>query len=189
MTVNSVTGELTIQSIRTEDAGNYTCVANSKAGKLEASAYITVYTKPLMEDIGNVTVVEGVVRVKFLCTATGNPLPKLEWRRNENNEPISSSEKIEVKVRKSEEKEKIESTLNILNSAPSDAGLYECVATNIAGSCSKSAKLIVEFPPTFVSQEMDQHWSWDQRPVKLPCEGSKSFLITHGGKDVFCFSN
>jgi protein sidekick len=35
-------GDLLIAAVRTTDAGKYTCVRSNEAGKLDASAYLTV---------------------------------------------------------------------------------------------------------------------------------------------------
>ena len=67
--------------------------------------------------------------------------------------------------------ETLHSSLTIYNPEPSDGGLYECIASNVAGTVSKTAELIVEHSPTFKANSMNIWSSWDQRPVKLFCEG------------------
>ena len=67
--------------------------------------------------------------------------------------------------------ETLQSFLTLYNPEPSDTGLYKCTAYNVAGSNSKIAELIVEHSPTFKTNSMNIQWSWDQRPVKLFCEG------------------
>ena len=79
-------------------------------------------------------------------------------------------------------------TLTIVRPEPSDAGLYECVADNTAGSLSKSAKLIVEFGPTFGLQTLSVQWSWDQRPVSLSCVGETRYSCTRLRAQLFFFA-
>ena len=84
-------------------------------------------------------------------------------------------DRIELNEDMNTDSEVTHSTLTIFSPEPPDAGLYECVAVNEAGRHSKSAKLIVEFGPTFESQEMDVQWSWDQKPVSLSCVGMTGY--------------
>ena len=42
----------------------------------------------------------------------------------------------------------LHSSLTIYNPEPSDGGLYECIASNVAGTVSKTAELIAEHSPT-----------------------------------------
>ena len=67
--------------------------------------------------------------------------------------------------------ETLHSFLTLYNPEPFDTGLYECTASNVAGTDSKVAKLIVEHSPTFKTDSMNIQWSWDSRPVTLFCEG------------------
>jgi roundabout axon guidance receptor 2 len=79
--VNSATGMLTIPNIRKADEGNYTCVANNRAGKLEAAVFITVNVKPSIDTLENVTVLEGVPSVSLSCIGRGDPRPNIRWRK------------------------------------------------------------------------------------------------------------
>ena len=178
-----------IETVRKEDEGNYTCIANTRAGIIESTAFINVHVKPSIEVIENMTVLEGVSEVNLLCKATGDPAPIIEWMKAgskditklEGNVKYSIDRKVisstAETVAVTEEKEcfkqlhTVHSSLTIFNPEPTDAGLYKCLATNTAGTDSKSTKLIVEYSPAFRPQSMKVQWSWDQRPVKLFCQG------------------
>ena len=173
MTVSSASGRLSIANIRKEDEGSYTCTATNKAGKLEASAFLTVTVKPSVGPIEDRTALEDDPSVSFTCTIRGDPKPHVTWNKRGLKRLLTEVDNIKV----SEEKKSVDDTtvtisvLTIFNPEPSDAGVYECVAVNKAGRHSNSAQLIVEFGPNFESQEMDVQWSWDQKPVSLSCVG------------------
>ena len=173
LTVNSLTGSLSIASIRKVDEGNYTCSASNKAGKLEASAFLAVLVEPAIDTLENVTVLEGVPSVSLPCIARGDPRPSVHWRKQGLQGLLTDEDNIEVTEEKqSDDNMKVTySTLTIRSPEPEDEGVYECVAVNEVGRHSNSAKLIVEFGPNFESQEMKVQWSWDQKPVSLSCVG------------------
>ena len=107
------------------------------------------------------------------CTARGDPRPRIHWKKEGLIKIASEEDKIKVSedIITVSDKKLTQSTLTIYSPEPSDSGTYECFAVNTAGRHSKSAKLIVEFGPTFKSQEMSVQWSWDQKPVSLSCVG------------------
>ena len=177
MTADSATGTLTIPNISKEDEGNYTCLASSRAGKLEASAFIRVNVKPFIDTLENVTVLEGVKSVSLICTARGDPRPSIHWQQMEYTRLANNMDRVAVKedIHTGSDIKVTSSTLTVFRPEPSDAGVYECEVVNVAGRHSKTAKLIVEFGPTFGSQEMSVQWSWDQKPASLSCVGEKQY--------------
>ena len=177
MTADSATGTLTIPNISKEDEGNYTCLASSRAGKLEASAFIRVNVKPFIDTLENVTVLEGVKSVSLICTARGDPRPSIHWKQMGHTRLANSMDQVAVKedILIGSDIKVTSSTLTVFRPEPSDAGVYECEVVNVAGRHSKTAKLIVEFGPTFGSQEMSVQWSWDQKPASLSCVGEKQY--------------
>ena len=189
MTFNQESGTLRIENIKKVDEGNYTCIAKTEAGIIKATSSITVYIKPLIEAIRNNSVLEGVQEATLSCKATGDPLPSIQWikagskyvaklERNLKNLICRKSLLFNIKIISVKEENgnfrqlnSVQSSLTIYNPEPSDAGLYKCEATNAAGTASKLAELIVHYSPIFTSESMNVHWSWDQQPVKLFCEG------------------
>ena len=81
MIVNPDTGTLRLENISREDEGNYSCIAKTRAGIVETTAYLTVNIKPSIELIENLTVLEGVHEVTLSCKVIGNPLPSIQWKR------------------------------------------------------------------------------------------------------------
>ena len=173
LTADSATGTLTIPNISKEDEGNYTCLASSMAGKLEASAFIRVNVKPVIDTLENVTVLEGVKSVSLHCEARGDPRPSIHWKKMGRKRLANNMDRVSVKedIHTVSDIKVTSSTMTVFSPEPSDAGVYECKVVNVAGLDSKTAKLIVEFGPTFESQEMSVQWSWDQKPVSLSCLG------------------
>ena len=81
MIVNQDTGTLTIENILKEDEGNYSCIARTRAGKVEATAYLIVDIKPSIELIDNLTVLEGIQEATLSCKVIGDPLPSIHWKK------------------------------------------------------------------------------------------------------------
>ena len=81
MIVNQDTGTLTIENILKEDEGNYSCIAQTRAESIEATAYITVNVKPSIETIENLTVLEGIKEATLSCKVIGDPSPSIHWKK------------------------------------------------------------------------------------------------------------
>jgi len=70
-----------IENISKEDEGNYSCIAQTRAGSIEATAYITVNVKPSIETIENLTVLEGIEEATLSCKVIGDSSPLIHWRK------------------------------------------------------------------------------------------------------------
>lgn len=102
--------------------------------------------------------------VEFVCSATGRPMPTVEWRRSGGELP--AQHEIEMKA---VELFKWKSTLSIRGVTQSDEGLYVCVATNALGNDSAAAPLnIYGKPPTYCTHVI--------RVVKLIARFSTSYF-------------
>lgn len=145
------------------DSGVYTCVARSQAGFAELSYDVRVQgkTKPNqfftfsssntlkisfrvcfwtavppgvdnVDPVEPVTVVQGSL-VTLTCEARGVPPPTLTWMKD--GQPLSLHRNLLLDGE--------ETRLQLPDVAPSDGGLYSCVASNQAGSSTKSFNLTV----------------------------------------------
>ena len=74
-------GILSTPELRREDAGTYTCIAENNAGRVEASAQLGVIIKPQIEEFSNKTFPAGKSEARLTCRASGDPLPKIIWRK------------------------------------------------------------------------------------------------------------
>ena len=79
--MDETSGLLTAYKLERRDAGEYTCIAENNAGRLESSAYLSVVIKPRVEELYNKTY--GIDRegAMLTCKASGDPLPKIIWRK------------------------------------------------------------------------------------------------------------
>nr|XP_057926871.1 hemicentin-1 [Doryrhamphus excisus] len=130
---------LRISPLQLSDAGVYTCIARSQAGLAELSYDVQVHVPPgvdHVEPVEPVTVVKGSL-VTLTCEARGVPPPTLTWMKD--GQPLSLHRNLLLDGQ--------ETRLQLPDVAPSDAGLYSCVASNQAGSSTKTFNLTVLEPP------------------------------------------
>ena len=85
-----------------------------------------------VEPVEPVTVVQGSL-VTLTCEARGVPPPTLTWMKD--GQPLSLHRNLLLDGQ--------ETRLQLPDVTPSDAGLYSCVASNQAGSSTKSFNLTV----------------------------------------------
>ncbi|XP_059511615.1 basement membrane-specific heparan sulfate proteoglycan core protein isoform X4 [Stegostoma tigrinum] len=114
-------GILTIRTVRPEDAGVYVCTGSNMFAMDEGTAELHV---PAAAPVATVepailTVKQGQT-AEFRCTATGNPLPTLEWFGGQGN-IISPNAVIQGGL------------LRIVAVERSDEAEYSCKASNNAG--------------------------------------------------------
>ena len=64
-----------------QDAGEYTCIAENKAGRIQSSAVLSVIIKPHIQELFNKTFPIGLEKASLTCKASGDPLPKIIWRK------------------------------------------------------------------------------------------------------------
>jgi len=76
------------------------------------------------------------------CTATGDPVPNIEWRQNGTFYTIRDPSVI--RITPTEELQSTSSVITVTNATTSDTGLYQCVATNVVGNDTWDATVIVQ---------------------------------------------
>lgn len=121
-------GVITLREATVEDTGSYECKAVNIAGTITLSTTVTVQLAPtiiLTPDLQTIEVTEGD-ELRFTCAATGIPEPTIEVKVPEGSnvraiQPYSRSGRPEA-------------TINHVGIQRSQAGLYQCIATNDAGS-------------------------------------------------------
>ncbi|XP_035390958.1 neural cell adhesion molecule 2 isoform X2 [Electrophorus electricus] len=158
---------LTVRNIRQGDGGPYTCRATNKAGSKESELLLKVFVQPHITHLRNVTAVEGSAAM-ISCTAEGEPLPEIFWRRATDGQTFSDGDKSQdgrVEVRGRHGK----SMLTITGVRLSDWGRFNCEALSRIGGHQKSMFLDIEYAPKFQINHTI-FYSWEGNPVNLSCD-------------------
>lgn len=115
-----------ITGVQMSHAGTYTVnVSNSVGSTLSNAATLTITAAPVItQQPQNQTVATGGT-VTFTVTATGNPAPTYQWRKDGANIAGAAS-----------------AALSISNAQPSHAGSYTVVVTNALGSVTSAAAVL-----------------------------------------------
>ncbi|KAK7933456.1 hypothetical protein WMY93_004352 [Mugilogobius chulae] len=151
---------LRISPVQLSDSGVYTCIARSRAGLAELSYDVQVQVPPgvdHVEPVEPVTVVQGSL-VTLTCEARGVPPPTLTWFKD--GQPLSLHRNL---------LDGQETRLQLPDVAPSDAGLYSCVASNQAGSSTKGFNLTVLEPPQISSSSPEELMLAVNSVLELEC--------------------
>ncbi|KAI4892791.1 hypothetical protein NFI96_028928 [Prochilodus magdalenae] len=130
---------LRISRVSQSDSGLYACVAQSRAGSAERRFHVQVPAPPTVdrtEPTEQLTVILGSV-VTLSCEAHGVPPPTLTWLKDDR--PLSFTHNQLPDGQKTH--------FQLPAVGRSDSGLYSCVASNPAGSSTKTFNLTVLEPP------------------------------------------
>ncbi|XP_066516169.1 neural cell adhesion molecule 2-like isoform X2 [Hoplias malabaricus] len=158
---------LTIKNIKQGDGGPYTCRASNKAGSLEREILLKVFVQPHITHLRNVTAVEGSAAM-ISCTAEGEPVPEISWRRASDGQTFSHGDKsqdgrVEVQGRHGK------SMLTITGVRLLDWGRFDCEALSRIGGHQKSMFLDIEYAPKFQINHTI-FYSWEGNPVNISCD-------------------
>ncbi|KAM4629779.1 hemicentin-1 [Polymixia lowei] len=135
---------LQVTEARLEDSGRYTCVATNAAGEAQQHIRLSVHEPPTVPYSGetfNRTILSGF-SIQLECKATGSPLPAITWYKD--GRPLTSAAGVTMHSRGQ--------VLEIERAQVSDAGMYRCVAVNVAGTAEISHSLQVYVPPVISSR-------------------------------------
>ncbi|XP_049680831.1 roundabout homolog 2 isoform X10 [Accipiter gentilis] len=149
---------LRIKKAVSTDEGTYTCIAENRVGKVEASATLTVRARPVAPPQFVVRPRDQIVAqgrtVTFPCETKGNPQPAVFWQKEGSqnllfpNQPLQPNSRYSVSPA---------GDLTITNIQRSDAGYYICQALTVAGSILAKAQLevtdvLTDRPPPIILQ-------------------------------------
>ncbi|KAK5869646.1 hypothetical protein PBY51_024348 [Eleginops maclovinus] len=135
---------LKVKEARLEDSGKYTCLATNAAGEAQQHTRLSVHEPPSIPysgEIINQTILSGFP-TELECKATGSPLPAITWYKD--GRPLTSAAGVTMLKRGQ--------LLEIERAQLSDAGMYRCVAVNLAGVAEISHSLQVYVPPIISSR-------------------------------------
>uniref|UniRef100_A0A6Q2Y7V9 Roundabout, axon guidance receptor, homolog 2 (Drosophila) n=1 Tax=Esox lucius TaxID=8010 RepID=A0A6Q2Y7V9_ESOLU len=149
---------LKIKKASAGDQGTFTCVAENRVGKVEASATLTVRARPVEAPQFVVRPRDQIVAqgrtATFPCETKGNPQPTVFWQREGSqallfpSQPAQGGSRVSVSV---------SGELTISSVQRSDSGYYTCQALTVAGSILAKAQLEVadaskDRPPPIIRQ-------------------------------------
>ncbi|CAG5877958.1 unnamed protein product [Menidia menidia] len=145
---------LRIKKASVTDQGTFTCMAENRVGKVEASAYLTIREAPQFVVQPRDQIVAQGRMATFPCETRGKPQPTVFWQREGSkdllfpNQPAQGDSRVFVSVN---------GELTIASVQRSDAGYYICQALTVAGSIMAKAQLEVadalkDRPPPIIRQ-------------------------------------
>lgn len=154
--------ELNLIKVEHSHAGKYQCVVTNSFGTTysQKSAISVLVYPTFIKTPKNVTVRAGET-AKLECAAKGEPVPEIAWRKDGGNDfPAARERRMQVMPH--------DYVFFIVNTKPSDMGVYSCTAHNPAGIIVVNASLIVQEKPSFIKAMEDKEFTAGEVMV-LPC--------------------
>ncbi|NXJ63832.1 HMCN1 protein, partial [Rostratula benghalensis] len=156
-------GSMKISETQIADSGMYICVATNIAGNATQSVKLSVHVPPKIQRGPRVLKVQAGHRVDIPCSAQGIPLPTITWYQGRSAVPIDGGQFIHS----------LDGALSITNVQPPDAGIYKCVASNVAGSDASEITVQVQESPTFEDLDPPYNNPFQERVanqrIAFPC--------------------
>ncbi|XP_035788159.1 Down syndrome cell adhesion molecule-like protein Dscam2 isoform X17 [Anopheles albimanus] len=157
---------LSIESVLSRHAGNYTCSAQNAAGQVQHTAELQVMVPPrwILEPTDKAFAQGSNAKVE--CKADGFPKPQVTWKKAVGDTPGEYKD-----LRSNDSSIRVEEgSLFIQNIQKSNEGYYLCEAINGIGSGLSAVTLItVQAPPEFVEKLRNQTARRGE-PTVLQCE-------------------
>ncbi|XP_077064798.1 roundabout homolog 2 [Siphateles boraxobius] len=136
----SMSGELSISDVHSEDSGHYICQAISVAGSVIAKALLEVEAGPsdlvppiIRQGPANQTLAIGSSAL-LQCHVMGRPIPSVRWEKDGQS---VLSDDIHISLMEN-------GTLHISGVKETDSGMYTCVASSSTGETSWSGTVTVK---------------------------------------------
>ncbi|XP_064208871.1 roundabout homolog 2-like isoform X4 [Anguilla rostrata] len=165
---------LRIRKALAGDQGTFTCVAENRMGKAEASATLTVRAAPQFVVRPRDQIVAQGRTATFPCETKGNPQPAVFWQREGSQDllfpspPQQSSSRLWVSPG---------GNLTVSEVQRADAGVYICQALTVAGSIQARAQLevtdaLTHRPPPIIRQGPANQTAGVEGVAVLKCQAS-----------------
>ncbi|XP_069492540.1 roundabout homolog 2 isoform X9 [Ambystoma mexicanum] len=145
---------LRIKKAASADEGTYSCMAENRVGKVEASASLTVRAPPQFVVRPRDQIMAQGRTVTFPCETKGNPQPAVFWQKEGSQNLLFPNQPLQPNSRHSVSPK---GDLTITTIQRSDSGYYICQALTVAGSILAKAQLEVtdvstDRPPPIILQ-------------------------------------
>ncbi|XP_076590919.1 roundabout homolog 2 isoform X7 [Chaetodon auriga] len=169
---------LRVKKASVNDEGTFTCVAENRVGKLEASATLTVRARPVAAPQFVIRPRDQIVAqgrtATFPCETKGNPQPAVFWQKEGSqnllfpNQPQQPNSRFSVSP---------SGDLTISSVQRADAGYYICQALTVAGSILAKAQLevtdvLTDRPPPIIRQGPSNQTLGVDSVALLKCQAS-----------------
>ncbi|KAG5885792.1 hypothetical protein JTB14_031226 [Gonioctena quinquepunctata] len=138
---------LRIPQAQLRHSGSYSCLAFSSLGRISQKFYVNVHQKPFFNVVPVSKSYPSSITARLECQADGVPEPKITWLKN--GRPMKFEYRIKMH----------NNGLIISPTITHDSGIYQCVATNLAGSIWAAARVEIN-----VSQIVNPPHSLKCRP-------------------------
>ncbi|KRX16696.1 Neural cell adhesion molecule 1 [Trichinella nelsoni] len=167
--INSQSGEMVINDVDSEDAGIYTCQAENSVESTTETVNLNVFLMPKVAPMSDVKVKKGD-NMELVCKFSGGKPMSVVWKHNDMifEEPVDGFES-NLPERYAVHAQEDSLTLHVFQLELNDSGVFECVATNKAGSTS--ASLTVN-PPIITKSNEGIVRAVNGQEVTLFCEAS-----------------
>ncbi|CAH8528070.1 unnamed protein product [Schistosoma guineensis] len=133
---------LRIEHVQLSDAGDYICEAKNVAGNVEAVAHLSVVSPPIFVITPEDKTVPLGGHVSFDCLTSGSPPPSVRWLHDKFSFWVPKPS--EKPLQAGRYSVFPNGTLFINSTMLSDAGLFECKASQKAGIVKSTAQLFIE---------------------------------------------
>ncbi|XP_047449289.1 roundabout homolog 2 isoform X15 [Mugil cephalus] len=165
---------LRVKKASVNDEGTFTCMAENRVGKLEASATLTVRAAPQFVIRPRDQIVSQGRTATFPCETKGNPQPAVFWQKEGSqnllfpNQPQQPNSRFSVSP---------SGDLTISSVQRADAGYYICQALTVAGSILAKAQLevtdvLTDRPPPIIRQGPSNQTLGVDSVALLKCQAS-----------------
>ncbi|XP_014070694.1 roundabout homolog 2 isoform X12 [Salmo salar] len=165
---------LRVKKASASDEGTFTCLAENRVGKVEASASLTVRAAPQFIIRPRDQIVAQGRTATFPCETKGNPQPAVFWQKEGSqnllfpNQPQQPNSRFSVSS---------SGDLTISSVQRTDAGYYICQALTVAGSILAKAQLevtdvLTDRPPPIIRRGPSNQTLRVDSVALLKCQAS-----------------
>ncbi|XP_006565869.1 neogenin isoform X5 [Apis mellifera] len=133
---------LVISNVEEIDNGSYQCRAENEVEILDATADLIVQVPPRFIKKPEDKIASENQDLEFECEIYGKPQPKITWLKNGERITLSAYWQIVNGY-----------NLRINGLLPIDAGIFQCIGTNSAGTVQAAARLTINQPKKAISHK------------------------------------